>query len=289
MHRPMALFLLMFAGFASAAEDPLASVDPLFRKYVLSGPLGLQMEYLGALPESHAQFAVPGLAVVGVQLNDRYTTIVFKAPDGTDVVRATTDFLQREKWQAISTAQIGAAQQHGFVPYSAMPVEVEQPLQYCKETEGRLTLSAAPSDNVVMILVAPSSPCETNELAQHHLRSRAALPLLMLPKDTHYRSGGGGGGTRYQSSEVEFEFAGTLAEVQRHFSRLLSEQGWQSDGEWLGLVSAGNGWQHDDGRRLTLHLSRDDKTFLGQMLVWPVDGRGGSGRFSTGIIRSVGP
>jgi hypothetical protein len=158
------------------------------------------------------------------------------------------------------------------------------PQSACREGQP-VSFTASAMDGVTYVLVTlqrgNNSNSICNQPAMPVMMSNTGLekylPRLDMPADpatgVAARTGGGGGGSGNGavSARVEFMLKDSAGNVARHFAKQMAAQGWNSDANWSGAVSAGSSWSRQDAGSLiqsTLSVTAlDDQRFTATLRI----------------------
>lgn len=253
--------LLMLAiSAASYAEDPFSCVDPDVADAFLGNSYQERGEYSTSIPAGFATLNVPGgLSLVGSQIVDSMTTVVYKA--GMDAEPALD-------------AAVGAMAQSGWVENEKQYRPVSRGFQtssrpmatvLCHDDEpGTLSIIAIDKSGHTFVSYvhhsvsqscgdAPAAPLRHDPSEMMRL-----VPTLKLPEGAKGTNTGMGGNGHEVGSHVDISGAMGRSELQNFFEDQIRNQSWEFQTGWSSHLSSGSVWMldsADDGILIgTLHL-----------------------------------
>jgi len=257
-----ACLLMLAISAASYADDPFSCVDPdvadAFLGNLYQGP-GV---YSTAIPDGFATLNVPvGLSLVGSQIADSTTTVVYKTSMGADrAFDAATGEMAESGW--IENPQPHWRAPRGGFQTSSRPMAT---VLCHDDEESALSVIAIDKSGLTFVsyvLHSGSQSCGGGAPAAplHHDPSEMMrlVPTLKLPEGTTPSNSGMGGNGHEVGSHVDISGSMGRSDLQNFFEDQIRNQSWEFQTSWSSHVSSGSVWtldSADDGVLIgTLHL-----------------------------------
>jgi len=255
-----ATLLMLVISTVSFAEDPFSCVDSDVTDAFLGDSYRGRGEYSTSMPDGFAALTVPaGLSLVGSQVMDSMTTVVYKTSMSAErALDAAIGDMAESGWTE-------NADQHrrvlrGFQTSSRPMATV---LCHDDETGALSVISNDKSDHTFVSYIhhAASQSCGGAQAAppRHDPSEMMRLvPTLKLPEGAKASNTGMGGNGHEVGSHVDISGAMGRSELQNFFEDQIRNQSWEFQTGWSSHLSSGSVWKSnsaEDGILIgTLHL-----------------------------------